>query len=142
MKFTYALMTFFLGFTLATTTYAQTSNEGTSREIASTDYTIENAENLDVTLFTVNTNPENTVMNVTFELREAALGSIELVSMADGVGQILDEQVFDKGMHNRVYYISHLDDGEYYCVIKAGSWTGAHSVLVENRVPFVGPVVF
>lgn len=134
-------MTFFLWFTLATT-HAQTTTEGTSRDLATTDYTIANEANIDATIFTVYTNPENTVMNVTFELRKAAFGTIELVSMADGIGQILDEQVFDEGMHNLVYYISHLEDGEYYCVIKAGSWTGAHSVLIENKVPFVGPVLF
>jgi hypothetical protein len=101
-----------------------------------------NSEQAHARIFTVYTNAENTVMNVTFELHEAAHGSIELVCMADGVGQILDEQVFGKGMHNREYFITHLEEGKYYCVIRAGNWTGCHSFTVENKVPEAGPVLF
>jgi biopolymer transport protein ExbD len=136
MRFTNTMLALLFTFVLASVTYAQTDIASADADQVATT-TVQQART-----FTVSIDQADKMLSIQFDMFDDAPATIEVCSESGSFTQTLDEKTLEAGTHNRKFFIPHLEDGKYYCVIKSGSWVGAHGFMVEPTPITMEPILF
>jgi len=136
MRFTNTMLAMLFTFVLASVTYAQTDiASAETDQIVST--TVQQART-----FAVSIDQADKMLSIEFEMFDDEPATIEVSSESGSFTQTLDEKTLAAGTYIREFFIPHLEDGKYFCVIKSGSWVGAHGFMVEPTPITMEPILF